>query len=73
MIFCAYSILVIHMKKIFFSCIAVLACAGIIYISQQPRIHFIHDEIHLSLYEEVKPYDYIEEVSHMDIEELQNS
>jgi peptidoglycan/xylan/chitin deacetylase (PgdA/CDA1 family) len=59
------------MKKIFFSCIAVLACAGIIYISQQPRIHFIHDEIHLSLYEEVKPYDYIEEVSHMDIEELQ--
>ncbi|WP_044600437.1 polysaccharide deacetylase [Candidatus Stoquefichus massiliensis] len=59
------------MKKFFFSFIAVLTIAGLFYISQQPRIHFIHNEIHLSLYEEVKPYDYIEEVSHMDIEELE--
>lgn len=59
------------MKKFFFSFIAVLTLAGLFYISQQPRIHFIHNEIHLSLYEEVKPYDYIEEVSHMDIEELE--
>lgn len=59
------------MKKFFFCFIAILTLAGLFYISQQPRIHFIHDEIHLSLYEEVKPYDYIEEVSHMDIEELE--
>lgn len=58
------------MKKVFFSFIGILTLIGFIYLSRQPRIHFIHDEIHLSLYEEVNPYDYIEEVNHIDIEEL---
>lgn len=58
------------MKKVFFSFIAILTIIGFVYLLQQPRIHFIHDEIHLSLYDEVNPYDYIEEVAHIDIEEL---
>lgn len=42
----------------------------IYFISQQPRIHFIQDEMHLSLYDTIEPYDYIESLSHIDIEEL---
>ncbi|MCD8028489.1 MAG: hypothetical protein LUF02_07495 [Erysipelotrichaceae bacterium] len=42
----------------------------IYFFSQQPRIHFIQDEVHLSLYDTVEPYDYIETLSHIDIEEL---
>lgn len=59
------------MKKVFFSLLIILITGCLFYISQQPRIHFIQDEIHLSLYDEVKPYDYIEIASHIDIEELQ--
>ena len=57
------------MKKVFFLLVIILI-GGIFYFSQQPHIHFIQDEIHLSLHAKVEPYDYIEEVSHMDIEEL---
>ena len=57
------------MKKVFFL-ITIILIGGIFYFSQQPHIRFIQDEIHLSLHAEVEPYDYIEEVSHMDIEEL---
>lgn len=59
------------MKKILFSIIGVLAVILVVYFVKQPRIHFIQDEIHLSLYDEVKPYEYIEEVSHMNIKEIQ--
>lgn len=58
------------MKKVFFSLLAVIIMSVVFYLSQQPRIHFIHDEIHLSLYSDVNPYDYIEEVSHMNIKEI---
>ena len=58
------------MKKVFLYSFIGLIILGLIYFFRQPRIHFIHDEIHLSLYEEVNPYDYIEEISHMDIEEI---
>ena len=59
------------MKKILFSIIGVLAVILVVYFVKQPRIHFFQDEIHLSLYDEVKPYEYIEEVSHMNIKEIQ--
>jgi len=62
--------MVIHMRKIFFSFLIIIVFLIIYYFSQQPWIHFIQDEIHLSLYEEVKPYDYIEEVSHVNIKEI---
>lgn len=58
------------MRKVFFSFLFICLLGCIYYFSIQPRIHFIHDEIHLSLYDEVKPYDYIEEVSHMNIKEI---
>lgn len=58
------------MKKVFFSCLVFMFIIFLFVFLQQPRIHFIQDEIHLSLYEEVKPYDYIEGTSHIDIEEL---
>lgn len=60
----------IHMRKVFFSFLLICLFGLIYYYSQQPRIHFIQDEIHLSLYDEVKPYDYIEEVSHINIKEI---
>lgn len=59
------------MKKVFFSLVGIIILVLIYYMSQQPRIHFIEDEIHLSLYAEVKPYDYIEEVSHMNIQDIE--
>lgn len=59
------------MKKILFSIIGVLAVILVVYFVKQPRIHFFQDEIHLSLYDEVKPYEYIEEVSHTNIKEIQ--
>ena len=62
--------MVIHMRKIFFSFLIIFVLSLIYYFSQQPWIHFIQDEIHLSLYDEIKPYDYIEEVSHVNIKEI---
>lgn len=59
------------MKKVFFSLLGLSMILFIVYYFQQPHIRFIKDEIHLGMYEEIKPYDYIEEISHMDIEELQ--
>lgn len=58
------------MKKVFFSIGILVIGIVIFFISQQPRIHFIDEEIHLGLHDEIKPYDYIEEVSHIDIEEI---
>ena len=58
------------MKKVFFYLLAFITLSFFFYLSQQPRIHFIHDEIHLSLYDEVNPYEYIESVSHMNIKEM---
>lgn len=58
------------MKKVFFSFLLIMILVFIFYLFQQPRIHFIHDEIHLSLYDEVQPYDYIEKVSHIKIDEI---
>ncbi|MFR7590126.1 MAG: polysaccharide deacetylase family protein [Longibaculum sp.] len=58
------------MKKVFFSLTAIILLSVIFYISKQPRIHFIQDEIHLSLYDEVEPYEYIERVSHINIQEM---
>lgn len=59
------------MRKVLFSFIVICLCGLIYYFSHQPRIHFIHDEIHLSLYDEVKPYDYIEEISHININDIE--
>lgn len=59
------------MKKVLFACIGILLSVLCYFYFQQPRLHFIQDEIHIALHDEVKPYDYIEKVSHMDIEELQ--
>lgn len=58
------------MKKVLFSLFILIFAGIIIFIMQQPRIHFIQDEIHLSLYEKVKPYDYIEKTSHINIQEI---
>ena len=58
------------MKKIFFISSIMIIFVGIIYFFNQPRIHFIHKEIHLSLYQEVEPYSYIERVSHMNIKDI---
>lgn len=58
------------MKKVFFLFSILIVILGIIYLSQRPYIHFTQDEIHLSLYDEVKPYDYIEKVNHMNIKEI---
>ena len=58
------------MKKIFFISLIMIIFVGIIYFFNQPRIHFIHKEIHLSLYQEVEPYSYIERVSHMNIKDI---
>jgi len=59
------------MKKIFFACLGLISLFIMIFFFQQPRIHFIQDEIHLSLYQEVDPYAYIEKVSHMNIKEIE--
>lgn len=59
------------MKKVFLYLGIVITSLFIFYLSQQPRIHFTQDEIHLALYEEVSPYDYIEKVSHMNIKDIQ--
>lgn len=59
------------MKKIILSCIGIILLAFFIYLNQQPRIHFIHSEIHLALYQEVEPYEYIEKLSYINIEELE--
>lgn len=58
------------MRKVFFSLMIIIVLGGIYYYLQQPHMHFIQDEIHLSLYDEVKPYDYIEEVSHINIQKI---
>ncbi|MCD7893553.1 MAG: polysaccharide deacetylase family protein [Erysipelotrichaceae bacterium] len=58
------------MKKVFFSLSIFFGLLLIYLLYQQPRIHFIQDEIHLSLYDTIEPYDYIESISHIDIEEL---
>ncbi|MCD7808819.1 MAG: polysaccharide deacetylase family protein [Erysipelotrichaceae bacterium] len=58
------------MKKVFFSLSVFFGLLLIYLLSQQPRIHFIQDEVHLSLYATIEPYDYIESLSHIDIEEL---
>ncbi len=58
------------MKKVFFSIGIILCGIIIVFISRQPRIHFIQDEVHLALYDEIKPYDYIDAVSHMDINDI---
>lgn len=59
------------MKKVFFYILAALGICFVIYISQRPHIQFIDREIHLSLHQAVEPFDYIEKLSHIDIEELQ--
>jgi len=58
------------MKKVLFLLLGVIMFVCLYFYSKQPHIHFIHDEIHLSLYADVKPYDYIEKVSHMNIKNI---
>lgn len=58
------------MKKVFFLCSGLVLVLCLVYLYQQPRIHFFEDEVHIALHEKEKPYDYIEKLSHIDIEEL---
>lgn len=54
------------MKKVFFYCLSFLLVLLMIFYFYQPRIVFTHKEIHLGLYEEVKPNDYIEKYHRID-------
>lgn len=60
-------------RKVFFSIIIVLIGVGIFYLAKRPHIEFTQKEIHLGLYDEVKPFDYIAEVNHMNIKEIKQT
>ncbi|MEG0453032.1 MAG: polysaccharide deacetylase, partial [Coprobacillus sp.] len=57
-------------RKVFFSIIIVLIGIGCVYLAKRPHIEFVQKEIHLGLYDEVKPFEYIAEVNHMNIKEI---
>ena len=59
------------MKKVFFLCGILFVGLFCLFLHKQPRIHFTHHEIHIALHDEVKPYDYIDELSHIDIKNLE--
>ena len=60
------------MKKVFFySLIFIVACLICIYFYFQPKIIFVDQEIHLALYQEVNPLQYIQKVSHIEIDDIQ--
>ncbi|MEG0366285.1 MAG: polysaccharide deacetylase [Coprobacillus sp.] len=50
-----------------------LSIIGFIFLAKRPHVEFIQKEIHLGLYEEVKPFDYIAEVNHMNIKEIKQT
>lgn len=60
-------------RKVFFSIIIVLIGIGIVYMAKRPHIEFTQKEIHLGLYDEVQPFDYIAEVNHMNIKEIKQT
>ena len=60
------------MKKVFFySLIFIVACLICIYFYFQPKIIFVDQEIHLALYQEVNPLQYIQKLSHIEIDDIQ--
>ncbi len=59
------------MKKVFFLCGILFVGLFCLFLHKQPRIRFTHHEIHIALHDEVKPYDYIDELSHIDIKNLE--
>lgn len=58
------------MKKVFFYCLLVGLFFIFLFLYNQPRIAFVSQSIHLSLYEEVKPKDYIKSLRHIDKENI---
>ncbi len=58
-------------KNLIMIAVAILFTAGLVLYMQQPRMTFTDDEIHLSLYQEVDVYEYIEKTSHMNINEIE--
>lgn len=60
------------MKKVFFYSLIVITFFFIfIYIYFQPKIIFVDKEIHLALYQEVEPLQYIEKLSHIEENDIQ--
>lgn len=69
--FFSYSIMVIHMKKIFFSLIGIILLLLLGFYFYSPHIYFVSHEIHLALYQEVEPFDYIQETIHVNIQNIE--
>ena len=61
------------MKKVFFYCLIVCLFFLFLFLYLKPDIKFISSSIHLSLYDEVMPYDYIRSLRHIDKDELKIS
>ena len=58
------------MKKVFFYTFVFCLIVLIVYLFLQPRITFVDKEIHLALYQEVEPLQYIEKLSHIEEDEI---
>lgn len=58
------------MKKVFFYTFVFCLIVLIVYLFLQPRITFVNKEIHLALYQEVEPLQYIEKLSHIEEDEI---
>lgn len=59
------------MKKVFFYISIIVFFFIIIYIGLQPRITFIDSAVHLALYQEVDPYQYIDKLSHIEEKDIE--
>ena len=59
------------MKKVFFYISIIVFFFIIIYMGLQPRITFIDSAVHLALYQEVDPYQYIDKLSHIEEQDIE--
>ena len=54
------------MKKVFFYCFLVCLFFIFLFFYNKPRITFISSPLHLSLYDEIKPYEYIDKLRNIE-------
>ena len=58
------------MKRVFFYCVFICFVFMFLFFYNKPHISFISSSIHLSLYDDIKPEDYIKSMRNIDKEEI---